>query len=233
MGFSKRQPDEDAPAEQDPLAAYSAPTVRRPVERGGTQPLDDATAPTGAGISSRTQQRRQRQGGSRVSPQRFGEMARKVDNRQLFLLGGALVLLLLALLAWQASRRGNDVTTLGVQDEATTAEPAGEAAAAPTGELALPPGGAIVTVVPFENVQPTAPPAAAAAGAFVVARTGVEGLFLRAEPNSNAQVLNTLPEGTRVETLGEENNDGTRTWRKVRTERGEGWVAADFLDPAP
>ncbi|HSH83055.1 MAG TPA: hypothetical protein VLA19_31365, partial [Herpetosiphonaceae bacterium] len=116
MGFSKRQPDEDAPAEQDPLAAYSAPTVRRPVERGGTQPLDDATAPTGTDYSSRPQRRRQRQAGSRVSPQRFGEMARKVDNRQLFLLGFGLVLLLLALLAWQASRRGNDVATLGAQD---------------------------------------------------------------------------------------------------------------------
>jgi hypothetical protein len=151
----------------------------------------------------------------------------------LLLLGGGLVLLLIALLAWQASRRGNNVASLGARDATATAEPATGTAAALTGELALPPGGAIVTVVPFENPQPTAPPAAPAASAFVVARTGVEGLFLRAEPNTNAQVLTTLPEGTRVEALGEENNDGTRTWRKVRSERGEGWVASDFLDPAP
>ncbi len=157
-------------------------------------------------------------------------MARKVDNRQLLLIFGSLALLLVALLAWQAFRRGDDVASLGAREEAATAEPAGETGTAPAGELALPPGGAIVTVVPFENPQPTAAPAASA---FVVARTGVEGLFLRAEPNTNAQILNTLPEGTRVEALGEENNDGTRTWRRVRSERGEGWVAADFLDPAP
>ena len=228
MGFSKRQPDEEAAAGQDPLSPYSAPTVRRPVDRGGTQPLDDTTAPVGTDFASRNQQRRQRQSGARVNPRRFGEMARKVDNRQLMMLAGGLIVLLVALLAWQASRRGEDVS-LGAQTE-LTAEPT---LVAGTSDLPLPSGGGIVTVVPFENVQPTTAPAPATASAFIVARTGVEGLFLRAEASANAQVLTTLPEGTRVEATGEENNDGTRTWRRVRTERGEGWVAADFLDPAP
>ncbi|MBV9790309.1 MAG: SH3 domain-containing protein, partial [Chloroflexi bacterium] len=46
-----------------------------------------------------------------------------------------------------------------------------------------------------------------------------------------ATIIGTLPEGTRVESLGENFNDGTRDWLKVRTPLGEGWVAQQFLAP--
>ena len=68
---------------------------------------------------------------------------------------------------------------------------------------------------------------------FVVSGTGEQGLFLRAGPSTQEATVATLPEGTRVEALGEEQNDGTRTWHKVRTPQGEGWVAADFIIPEP
>lgn len=65
---------------------------------------------------------------------------------------------------------------------------------------------------------------------FAVSGTSGEGLNLRAEPSTEADVLGTLTEGAHVEQIGEPVNDGTRTWRPVRTrEFGEGWAADDYL----
>jgi hypothetical protein len=47
-------------------------------------------------------------------------------------------------------------------------------------------------------------------------------------------MLATLPEGTRVETLGNEHIGPNYVWYKVRGPEGqEGWVAIDWLQPAP
>jgi hypothetical protein len=68
---------------------------------------------------------------------------------------------------------------------------------------------------------------------YVVSGTGVEGLRLRAAPVDGA-MLATLPEGTRVETLGNEHIGPNYVWYKVRGPEGqEGWVAIDWLQPAP
>lgn len=83
--------------------------------------------------------------------------------------------------------------------------------------------------------QPSVTPApATAAGnsrAFEVVNTGGLGLFLRAEPNPDSEVLATLPDGTRVEPTDTEETTGSQyVWRQVRTAEGqEGWVAVDFL----
>lgn len=69
---------------------------------------------------------------------------------------------------------------------------------------------------------------------FVVAGTEGQGLFLRPDHNAGGAPLETLPDGTRVEKLGEDFAGPDRVWRKVRAPGGqEGWVAADFLQPAP
>lgn len=84
-----------------------------------------------------------------------------------------------------------------------------------------------VTSVP----QPTAPPAQSA---FVVANTDGQGLFLRADHDSASQQLETLPDGTRVQQIGEDFPGPDRVWRHVRAPSGkEGWVAVDWLQPAP
>lgn len=51
----------------------------------------------------------------------------------------------------------------------------------------------------------------------------IPGLNFREEPKSNADVIRTLPEGTRLTLLGEQNG-----WYQVRDEDGvTGWVSSD------
>lgn len=68
---------------------------------------------------------------------------------------------------------------------------------------------------------------------FVVINTGGQGLFLRPQPNRNNQPIATLPDGTRVEQIGDDVVGADFVWRPVRTPDGlEGYVAVDFLAPA-
>ncbi len=91
------------------------------------------------------------------------------------------------------------------------------------------------------NLQPlatatTAPPTAAlpaAPAAFTVTGTGELGLFLRSDPSTASTALETLPDGTRVEKIGDDFTGPDRVWRRVRAPSGqEGWVAVEFLRPA-
>ncbi len=67
---------------------------------------------------------------------------------------------------------------------------------------------------------------------FVVTGTGVQGLFLRPDHSTQNSPIATLPEGTRVEQIGDDVPGEQYVWRKIRTPEGqEGWVAADFLRP--
>ncbi len=82
-----------------------------------------------------------------------------------------------------------------------------------------------------QQPQPAAPPNSGGGG-FVVAGTANEGLFLRDAPSSSSTVLTTLPEGTRVEQIGDDQQADNLTWRNVRAPDGqEGWVAIDWLRP--
>ncbi|MBO9316689.1 MAG: SH3 domain-containing protein [Chloroflexus sp.] len=68
---------------------------------------------------------------------------------------------------------------------------------------------------------------------FVVVNTGGQGLFLRPAPNRNNQPITTLPDGTRLEQIGEDVPGPDFVWRPVRTPDGlEGYVAVDFLAPS-
>lgn len=80
--------------------------------------------------------------------------------------------------------------------------------------------------------QPAVDPNQPAAGArFAVAGTGTEGLFLRDNPGGN--ILKTMPEGTAVEKIGEQNIDGI-LWFNIREPGGlVGWSSSAFLAPAP
>jgi polysaccharide biosynthesis protein PslG len=85
---------------------------------------------------------------------------------------------------------------------------AGQAAAPPPAERAAPPGGPVVRV----------------------ANTGGEGVSLRAQPSAGSPRLALVPEGGRLEVMGEDRAAEGRTWRNVRQPGGPvGWVAADYL----
>jgi hypothetical protein len=69
---------------------------------------------------------------------------------------------------------------------------------------------------------------------FRVTGTGAEGLFLRADHNTNGDPVKTLPEGTVVTIIGDDFSGPDRVWKHIRDPEGtEGWAAADFLKPAP
>jgi hypothetical protein len=91
--------------------------------------------------------------------------------------------------------------------------------------------GSSVDAQPSVTAAPTVPPAPQF---FVVTGTGGQGLFLRPEPSTVGEALTTLPDGTRVEQIGEDVPGADRVWRQVRAPDGqEGYVAVDFLTPAP
>lgn len=84
---------------------------------------------------------------------------------------------------------------------------------------------------PAPTIEPPPPPPPAM---FIVANTGGAGLILRSAASAKSEELATLPDGTRVEQIGEEVIGMDYTWLQVRTAEGqEGWVAVDWLQPAP
>ncbi|GAB4214145.1 MAG: SH3 domain-containing protein [Roseiflexaceae bacterium] len=87
------------------------------------------------------------------------------------------------------------------------------------------------TVTPA--LEPSPAPLVQPGGAqFSVVGTGVEGLFLRPNPNTEQAPITTLPEGTIVTVIGSDFVGPDRVWKNVRTNEGlEGWVASDFVRP--
>lgn len=95
---------------------------------------------------------------------------------------------------------------------------------------------------PTLPVQPTVTPVVStgvpkpvANGAqFRVDGTSSDGLFLRPNPSTDGAPLKTLPEGTIVTIIGEDAVTSDYVWKNVRDPEGsEGWVAANYLQPAP
>lgn len=88
--------------------------------------------------------------------------------------------------------------------------------------------GEVPSAIPEEALPPPAPQR------FIVAGTGVQGLFLRPEPSRNTTPLATLADGQIIEQIGPDVPGDGFMWRHVRTPEGqEGYVAADFLNPVP
>jgi hypothetical protein len=91
-----------------------------------------------------------------------------------------------------------------------------------------------------EAPAPTSEPASATSPSptptgdmFVVSGTEGDGLRLRESPSATAEVIDVLPEGTLVEATGDQSEEEGRLWRRVQAPQGDGWVADEFLAPAP
>jgi len=87
--------------------------------------------------------------------------------------------------------------------------------------------------IPAEAPSPVAVASPVAPLRVRVMGAGVDEVNLRAEPSLSGARLKGLFDGAELELLGEDVEADGRTWRNVRdpTDRSEGWVAAEFLDP--
>jgi hypothetical protein len=89
-------------------------------------------------------------------------------------------------------------------------------------------------LLPPTVTVPAQPPTPIPAAFYVVTGTGEEGLFLRPDHSVEGAPLTTIPEGTRVERVGDDFKGPDRVWRKIKGPSGqEGWAAAEFLQAAP
>jgi hypothetical protein len=66
--------------------------------------------------------------------------------------------------------------------------------------------------------------------AVVTGTSDAGGLKLRRVPSPGGELIDTLPDGTVVELLGETKSDSGIEWQKVKDPKGrEGWVAGQYL----
>ncbi len=250
MGWSRRsnasEQGPDTNAENDPLADNMR--LNRPRRTAPTEPLDnnrtgsifDQQTVVDTNFTGRSEARRQRQIGSPFTTQQLGTWAADPKNsRTLMTIGGVLLGLVLLLGLFYVYNRSGSTAVVDDEPGALASDDAlgGPIITDGTGASVAPDLGVAPQQVPGVPGSDPAqqPPAAAPGGAFVVTGTGTEGLFLRRDHVVDpANILGTLPEGTRVQSLGEVFDDGTRQWQRVTTEQfGEGWVASNFLQPAP
>lgn len=249
MGWSRRPntPDQDQNPDGDnnPLADHIR--LNRTGRQAPTEPLDgdrtgsifDQQTVVDNNFSSRSQQRRQRPIGSPFTTQQLGTWAADPNNsRKLLTIGGVAIGILFLLAIFYIYNRSNGATVTddtplpAASQDATLGGPIINGAASPAASADIGTAPQVVPNVP--NSDPAQQPAPAAGGAFVVTGTATEGLFLRRDHVVDpGNIAGTLPEGTRVQSSGEVFDDGTRRWQKVTSEQfGEGWVAADYLQPA-
>jgi hypothetical protein len=158
-----------------------------------------------------------------------GVFPRSPQEFQLWLQGGGwryvagiaalLVLLLIAVLAFSRNEQRQAGLPQVGEEQPAVSEPVLGVGSAPED------GQPTVTLPPPTAVQPSF---------FVVTGTSGQGLFLRPQPSVEGDPLTTLPDGTRLEQIGEDVTGPDRVWRQVRAPDGqEGYVAVDFLTPAP
>lgn len=249
MGWSRRPQspnnDSDSTSGNNPLADNMRLNQgQRP--NGATEPLPtehnasiyDQQTVVDSNFSNRSQARRQRQAASPFNTQRIGTWAADPGNsRTMLMIGAAVVITLLLIGAVSIYNRLN--RTVPIDGETTTAsQPAGASTVINEGAAASANAGVGTVPQPVATIPGSDPAQQSAAGAtggtFVVTGTGTDGLFLRRDAVVDpGNILGTLPDGTKVDATGETKNDGTREWKKVRTQQfGEGWVAAQYLQPA-
>jgi hypothetical protein len=172
-----------------------------------------------------TGRNQRRAGALPASPQEFQLWLQNGGWR--YVAGIAVLLLILLIVLLALSRSGQREAGLEFAEDPIV----------PTTEAQL--GGAPAIDLPTATIAPadtTADPAPAPATGqfFIVTGTNGLGLFLRPDPSTNGAPLTTLPDGTRVEQIEADVAGGDYVWRKIRAPSGEeGWVAVDFLVPAP
>lgn len=90
-----------------------------------------------------------------------------------------------------------------------------------------------VVLAPAAPAPPPIPtitlaPSAAPPSSLTVAGTGPDGLNVRQSPG--AAIVANVPDGTKVTDTGERQDQGGRSWKKIRLGDGrEGWAATEFL----
>ncbi|MBX0326625.1 SH3 domain-containing protein [Oscillochloris sp. ZM17-4] len=158
-------------------------------------------------------------GGLPTSPQEFQLWLQSGGWRYIAGVAALVLILLIALLAY--GRNDQRSAGLGIEDQLAPTSFAGVGVGA----------GSALTPIIQPTLAPTTPPAPKF---FTVTGTGGQGLFLRPAPSTDGAPITTLPDGTRVEQVGEDAPGGDYMWRKVKAADGqEGWVAVDFLTPEP
>jgi hypothetical protein len=144
---------------------------------------------------------------------------------------GAVILLLVALIAYVVQRSGEPVDLTPALGPTPTYE--WTPVSATVTRLPLP------TASPFITATLTAPaPGSSAApqvapGAIVeVAGTGALGLRLRSGPGRSYVTTKVIDEGSRLEVLdGPETADDIEWWRLEASDGIVGWAASEFLEP--
>ncbi|GAC1354412.1 MAG: hypothetical protein NVS4B8_18560 [Herpetosiphon sp.] len=224
--------DNDPQRSDDPLSPNMAPTMRRNIDRDLTQPLDGQGFGTAEGGDWRTRQRdrlnRLGGAGSRVYNTNVRTFVEKTNTRQLLIIGGIIVLLILGILLYKNSHRAPGALSTG----ASQARPSAKATASARPLVAATAGAFGAPLPTAAGVAPNAFAGQASTQAFVVINTGNDGLKIRDKPSVNGRQIGTFPDTTRVNAVGEpEQQADGHSWVKVKGPQGEGWVAKEFLQP--
>lgn len=216
-GRTQRLPEDEGPADG------GAPSERRTERLSPTGDEWQQREPVNPGWRSEraTGRKPARRGALPTSPQEFQLWLQAGGWRYLAGIAGLLIVLLIASLAFsRTEQREAGLPQVG-QEQPAVSEPV--LGGAPES-----------TSLPEPSVTAAPPPPPAQPSFFVVTGTGGQGLFLRPEASLDRAPLTTLPDGTRVEQVGDDVPGANYVWRRVRTADGlEGYVAVDFLTPAP
>ena len=198
---------------------------------GNPYPFDDerTAGPPPAGAAPTRNPRAARGGGREGGG--GGALASLAPHRTILVLVG--VLILIVLVGFLLFRFGMSFFEAGRPDPSTLpTSTAGPVVVPPT----LAAGGSPVAGAspsPGTVIAPAASPSPAASGVRMrIANTEGQGANMRQRPSTTAPVLRTLPDGTVVEVIGNEQNAEGRNWRNVRDPGGAtGWVASELLAP--
>jgi hypothetical protein len=224
---SRRRERDDAQEQPETRTTGRTPTLPerlRAADDSGNGAYEEPHNPNWRRERATSARARHATGAIRTSPQEFQLWMQK-GGWVFFAVGAVLIIAALIFLLMQSrGARSEDADPLAVG----AAQSEEGAAAAPEGQADAP-----LAQQPTLTPEP-APPPTAAPEYFAVTGTGAQGLRLRAEPNLGAAELATLPDGTTVEKIGDDSIGTNFVWRQVRTPDGtEGWVAVDWLQPAP
>lgn len=233
MWSRKQPPAEDPNQGDDPLQPFNASTVRRRVDNANaqTQALNPDELP-GADAPDWTNRRQDRLnrriGGGRVYGSNVKGLVQNVNNRQLFVIGGVLLTLVVVLLAFRTITKKSPTSAATGRTNTTATVRTTAGARASAGPSA---GSIGIGNVPADTSL-TIVPQAAGGKSFTVFNTENVGLKIRDQPAKSGNQIGTFPDGTRVQATGPEQQGDGLTWIKVKGPQGEGWVAKEFLKDA-
>ncbi len=150
--------------------------------------------------------------------------------------GGLVVLLLATLLIAIVGDRGDPAlegTPTRVASYPTPTSTRVRPTATPRRPLAVPTPASAGAQLPLPTAAGAGTALTPIGAKYAVAHTGGEGLVLRPEPGSGEAVKGWI-DGTVVVIVGPDRQANGKTWKNVRDPEGNvGWMAAEYLVPAP